>query len=667
VFVDEPITGASTKLLVSWECEQTLLNMTREYRINFFDDEKSRKHLYTYCTTIAQQRNLHEMTVDNKEMDAVAEADAVIASAAEAEAGTKVVVAQQKHYHEEDVDSRINRNNIISMEEDVITTTTCGRQLSVSEAACHSPHSGWKAPFLINLFEIPFRIKDFDDTVLSEATGWCMDATARAPLNQMGGFVGTAILRLATIDAGCKTVFNCNNTVRGFKPSSFLTVTSTVVSIVGAVLMPIFGAVIDHTKYRKHIGAITAFLVVGFTGLEMLISQRRNNWFFILVIDSFQSFFLNVHSTASLAYLPDLTLDEKVLTHYVSQFAFRQFGNQVLYILMLLASGYAYGTDQRTAADTAVFTARVAAGMAFGYGVLLYGYSWLFLFRQRPALSKVPEGTSLLTTGFVQVGKTTRKIWADYNALKWFLLSLLWTPEAGSGIILSIAVSFFTIELNYKAQDLAIATLTFMVGTVLGVALSKLTSRWVNPLNNYRLGLLVLCTTIAISVGVLDGPSKIAVSFIFTMVWGIGVGWYVPSQRILYCTLIPKGQETEMMGIISFYNQILQWLPPLLVTLLNENSIPLQYGLLVVSGFVLLAILFTLPMGSYIDASYIAAHDSSAKLQEVLLATSGGDISFIRQKQQQQQKVNVEDVMDPIKNELEEDERGVALNVRNEI
>jgi MFS transporter, UMF1 family len=527
------------------------------------------------------------------------------------------------------------------------TSIPLQRQLSVSESASISQHGGWHAPYYLKVIEMPFRIKDYvNDMILPEATGWCMDSTARGPFNQMGGFIGTAILRLATVDAGCKSVQTCTNTVRGLRPSSYLAATSAIVSIVGALLMPIAGAVIDHTRYRKHVGVISAILVVTLTGFEMLISQRRNNWFFILIIDSFQSFFLNVHATASLAYLPDLTINEQVLTHYTSQFSYRQFGNNIIYICLILVANYIYGTEGRTPIDTSVFTARVAAGMAFGYGILLYSYSWIFLFRNRPALSKVPDGTTLMSAGFIQVARTARKIWSNYSALKWFLISLLWTPEIGSGILLSIAVSFFTIQLDYRAKDLAIATISFMIGTLIGVFIFKCCSRTINPLNNYRIGLLVLAISVALSVAVLDDPSKILVSYFFTMAWGIGTGWFVPGQRVLFCTLIPKGQETEMMGIIAFVSQIIQWLPPFIVTIMNENSIELRYGLLPVSGFILLAILCTLPMGSYSVASELVARDSADKLQQVVLATSGVTTSIINSEKKQQQEQNQEPTSD---------------------
>ena len=118
----------------------------------------------------------------------------------------------------------------------------------------------------------------------SEATGWAMDAAARAPLNQAGTFVGTALLRLATEDAGCTRPATCENTVYGLKPSSLLTMTTAVVGIAGALLMPVFGAVVDHTRYRKLVASVSACIVVVIAGCQISISL--SNWFIILILDA---------------------------------------------------------------------------------------------------------------------------------------------------------------------------------------------------------------------------------------------------------------------------------------------------------------------------------------------------------------------------------------------
>lgn len=76
-----------------------------------------------------------------------------------------------------------------------------------------------------------------------------------------------------------------------------------------------------------------------------------------------------------------------------------------------------------------------------------------------------------------------------------------------------------------------------------------------------------------------------------------------------------------MMGLFTFCGQIVGWLPPLIVTVMNENDIELRYGMLVITGFCMLAVCCTLPMGSYSSATDKVATDSEAKLKSILAST----------------------------------------------
>lgn len=114
------------------------------------------------------------------------------------------------------------------------------RKNSMSETAQLSA-GGWDAPFPLNvIFEAPFRIPDpRTKRFVQEATGWAMDGAGRGPLNQIGGYIGSAVLLLASLDAGCDNPRQCDATVgSGLKPSSLLTLVSTLVGVCAAVLMP---------------------------------------------------------------------------------------------------------------------------------------------------------------------------------------------------------------------------------------------------------------------------------------------------------------------------------------------------------------------------------------------------------------------------------------------
>ena len=202
------------------------------------------------------------------------------------------------------------------------------------------------------------------------------------------------------------------------------------------------------------------------------------------------------------------------------------------------------------------------------------------------------------------------------------MVSLLWSPEAGAGVVLSIAVTFLTVTIKLTGIEIAKTSLILMVGNLFGSFFSKRVCAIINPLNSYRVALFTLGCCIACSAIYLNGPRKLMEVYLTAAGWGFNMGWVYPSQRVLFCTLIPKGQETEMMGLFVFVGQILGWLPSLLFTIINEKGIELQYGLGLVGGFCVLAVVCTLPMGSYEDACLQAAQASENKLHAVVEATA---------------------------------------------
>jgi UMF1 family MFS transporter len=500
---------------------------------------------------------------------------------------------------------------------------TLVRKSSVSEAAEISS-GGIHAPWFLSWFEWPFHTSDpTSGVMLPEVAGQAMDAAARGPLNQTGGYVGSAIVRLAARDAGCLVgPGRCNKTVYGIQPSSLLTVTSAIAGVCAALLMPVFGAIIDHTQHRRLVGVISGALAVIAVGAQLSISQ--STWFFVLWMDAIGGFSLLVHSANTFAYLPDLTLDYAVLSHYTSRINMRQFSVQFVYLSIVIIIGQFRDLDRSVASS--VQTAKDAAGLAFGIGAICIGYAWMFLFRQRPALSKVPEDSTLLRTGFGQVFKTSKKIWKDYGALKWFMISLLWSPEAGAGVVQSIAVTFLTVVMRFSGLEIAKANLILIAANLPGSMFSKWCCAKINPLNSYRAGLLTLSISVAVSCAIFEGYEQREAVYGFSAAWGFAMGWTYPSQRVLLVSLIPKGQETEMMGLFTFMGQILGWLPPLIFTIMNENGVDQRWGLGLIPMFCMLAFLCTLPMGSYKDAVERVTKDSEAKLDEVLEATRRGNV-----------------------------------------
>mmetsp|Transcript_4304 Transcript_4304/g.6152 ORF Transcript_4304/g.6152 Transcript_4304/m.6152 type:complete len:532 (-) Transcript_4304:2332-3927(-) len=465
------------------------------------------------------------------------------------------------------------------------------RKMSKSEEAEEGSSGRFQPPAFIRWIEVPFRVTDpTSGKQLREATGWAMDASARGPLNSAGTFVGSALLRLAVVDAGGPT-----STIYGFKPSSLLSLFSAITGVVAAILMPYVGAIVDHTSLRKQVGIITGIILVGVTMAQIWISI--DNWFIMLILEAVGGFMLLVHFATVLAYLPDLTTNDDDVAHYTSRFNLRQFTMQSSYVACVVIISQI--RDIKNPLESTIQTAKDSAGIAFGFAAFFLSYAWMFCFRKRGPLHVIPEGDSIVTTGFKKVKNTSSLIWRKYHTLKWFMISMLWSPEAGAGVVLTIAVTYLTIYIKLDGKSIGYVNLTMLVCNIPGSYFAKFMCDKINPLNSYRLALLFFATVAAGTFAHLDGPDKADWIYMWAVFWGIAYGWTYPSQRVLICTLIPKGQEAEMMGLFTFTGQVLGWLIPLIFTIMNEKGVNIRWSCSIISFFVMFAFICTLPMGTY--------------------------------------------------------------------
>lgn len=485
------------------------------------------------------------------------------------------------------------------------------RTLSISEQATASSTGRCKPPFFLKWLEYPFRVKNIQThQYLEEATGHAMDVTARGPINQTGSFIGSAMLRMAAIEAG-----GPSEKIYGIQASSYLSVGSLIVGVIAGVTMPLVGALVDHTDHRKIMGWVSAIIITISVGCQMMISQET--WFAVFILEIIGGYFLIMHQVCTMAYLPDLSHDLVEMGYYTSRFMMNQYFVQGLYTaIVILVSQLAY-----TGPTGNLQTARLAAGMAMGIGIIFFGYSWTFLFRRRPKLREIPPGDNIFNTGFRRLFHTSKVIMkrnTEYRALKWFMISLLFSPEAGAGVILAIAVTFLTFFVKMDVKEIAIVSIAMLFSNLPGAFISMKMCRWVNPLNSFRCAEIMFAITNALLAGTVTGSTQRDKNlvYLYGALIGVAFGWMFPSQRTLAVALIPKGQETEIMGLISFFGQIVGWLPVFVFTAMNNSGVSMRWGVASISFFLLLSFICTLFCGSFDEAVEQVAHTSEAYLQE---------------------------------------------------
>ena len=120
-------------------------------------------------------------------------------------------------------------------------------------------------------------------------------------------FLSTSLIHLASEQAGCldadgAVVGDCRTRVYGMLPTTLITNIAVVSGLLSAFLMPLMGAALDYTPYRRKIGMYTAALIMLIQAVQ--IGTLPNTWFAMSVLQGIAGFLYQIQVLTSFAYLP---------------------------------------------------------------------------------------------------------------------------------------------------------------------------------------------------------------------------------------------------------------------------------------------------------------------------------------------------------------------------
>ena len=144
------------------------------------------------------------------------------------------------------------------------------------------------------------------------AQGYNLLGIGRGALVMSNIFLSSSFIYLASKDAGCVdengNVFDedesCDEKVYGFSPAALISNIAVISRVLPAYIMPLAGAVIDHTPYRKRVGMMASILMI-----LIQLAQAGTvdaTWFAMAVLQAITGFFYQVTVMATYAYLPEI-------------------------------------------------------------------------------------------------------------------------------------------------------------------------------------------------------------------------------------------------------------------------------------------------------------------------------------------------------------------------
>ena len=151
--------------------------------------------------------------------------------------------------------------------------------------------------------------------------------------------------------------------------------------------------------------------------------------------------------------------------------------------------------------------------------------------------------------------------------------------EAATAALSTISTTYMTHVLEMNAAEIGKVFLAVFVAGIPGSKLGGMVGVVLNPLRSAMLCLIICVINTTLSALTLTGPESKNAMYGFAAVWGICLSWLHPTHASLYCTIIPRGQESELMGIYIFSGSVMAWLPPFVFSFLNEIGASMAIGL----------------------------------------------------------------------------------------
>jgi len=460
----------------------------------------------------------------------------------------------------------------------------------------------------------------------NDAKGYSWLGAGRGMLGMSNLFLNQSLLFLAYEAAGCELGTVCETKVYGFYPSSWITNVPVIAGVVAALCLPVIGAIVDFTDYRRAVGIWSAIIIIAIQGAQ--VYTVADTWFIMCILQAFAVVFYFVQLVAIYAYLPDIAREvgERKMAKFTGSFQMVQFGCQALFLVVV--AGITVSLNVETAQAETVLVGQISQGLNTFSTLILLGIGWFCYLEQVDAVRKLPEGHNMLLEGFKNNFKTMKSINAHFKkGIRWFFLALTFSQAAAQAVT-SVSVVYLTDTLLLDTIETIIFFLATLLLTLVGCPIGTMLCQKTNPNTSYKCAMLYLFTSLAIGALALDSLPKYC-AFIWGGSVGIGLGWLYSTEPLYFSMILPVGQEAEFSGFYNFASVIFSWLPPLIFTFATELGVPQKYALIMTVSFFLVAafiLMFTGTWEEIIEESKVVVENA------VVPPKDGGDADEEKKK-----------------------------------
>jgi len=338
---------------------------------------------------------------------------------------------------------------------------------------------------------------------------------------------------------------------------SFFPTCVSVAVFLQVFLLPILGSVADYSNLKKKMMALFCYIAVAATCLMFFVTGRLywlGGLLFIIANLGFGAAVVFYNS-----FLNDITTEDQRDKVSSRGFAYGYLGGGLLLgVCFLLVNNAArFGLETLMAVRLSL----LATGLWWG-GFALIAFARL---KSRATEKSLPSGTSYLTMGFAELGRTFRELARLRQTLRYLIGYLFYND----GIQTVISMSSVLL-----AQELFIARgletdQSFLLGiflmvqfvAIFGALIFERLAYAITTKRAILVSLVLWCGVVIYVYGFLQTT---------TQAWGVAVviaivlGGSQALSRSLFSRMIPKGREASFFGLYEVSERGTSWLGPLL-------------------------------------------------------------------------------------------------------
>ena len=312
-----------------------------------------------------------------------------------------------------------------------------------------------------------------------EAWGYALMQIAGAP------FVAILVLAFPLIVANAErqyvptytTKFVSNGTENithkqkpeGLRPGTILSALTSMGSILAALSLPVVGAVVDGTRFRKRVLFVAFGLVLVECLIITILLPFPKQWLLVSVLTNILRPAVDARYVAQNGYLSEYGgagSDGCSRTNTLSGYATAAGYSTVMIAVIIYNAVLLFSDDED---DMSLLASGFCLFATICMALCAY-FSYVRLEARPHPMNPIKKGEHILTIGFVRLGRTLITVWSEYPDIARYLFSLLFFEAAvSSNGALSIiyATEVLHLSLVQVTTGFSIAAILSVVGAII--------------------------------------------------------------------------------------------------------------------------------------------------------------------------------------------------------